>query len=549
MNDFAKKSGADSDDPWEDLAEQLFGTTPGKEHTAAQNTGGSGTAGGSKSSAQVPPFNELEAILTGEKPVPTAEPAKKKSLADLLFDEPEEEPAPVFEEEDEAPPPAKAKRTKRVAPAADLESSEPERTDLRSPQPKPATGSSPQDSYWDALANWNWDDSSGSSQSASPAAEETPPVEPEVSDRSPAPSRTQSGGRSHSGGRPQSGRGGESRGGDKGPRGRGRKDDRSAKGDRPRERPEEVREAPRAAREVEARDERPAPREVVKEDVAPIWDFDTPSHNRLLLLQWSVPRTTARKRTVTTKRRVTIRNRVVADAVAAVGPKTKRQVPRRLVRVPVPRRVPSRKKSMFRAATGMSRKKNFPTFPPPRPALPSRLVPKIGGAIARAAKGVAVPVSPNDARRKVASRKVAGDRAATIAVVILADPNLPRQRPLAKRPVLNVASDVVPVMSRALSPTTVPLVETSRPKWMWTTRRIPLAVGAVAIDAIAVAGRTPPVRKTGARPISNRSKTAWASTMKIPKMAPTAHLTKTKVPNRLSTSTMFQAGKRRSRTC
>ncbi len=276
MNDFAKKLGADSDDPWEDLAEQLFGTTPGKEHTAAQNTGGSGTAGGSKSSAQVPPFNELEAILTGEKPVPTAEPPKKKSLADLLFDEPEEEPAPVFEEdEDEAPPPVKAKRTKRVEPAADLESSEPERTDLRSPQPKPATGSSPQDSYWDALANWNWDDSSGSSQSASPAAEETQPVEPEVSDRSPAPSRPQSGGRSHSGGRSQSGRGGESRGGDKGPRGRGRKDDRSAKGDRPRERPEEVREAPRATRENEERDDRPAPREVVKEEVAPIWDFES----------------------------------------------------------------------------------------------------------------------------------------------------------------------------------------------------------------------------------------------------------------------------------
>jgi len=147
MNSTPRKSPGDADDPWEDLAEQLFGTTPGTEHTAGHDTPTrpvpdraetdrptaarenplGATAGESSASA---PRNALEALLFDDSDAAGDRPATAGSES-----APGGSPAPSFE-------------------AAD--------SSARTPQPKPATSSSPQDSYWDLLANWNWDDGDGS---------------------------------------------------------------------------------------------------------------------------------------------------------------------------------------------------------------------------------------------------------------------------------------------------------------------------------------------------------------------------------------------------
>ena len=174
------KKPSDSEDPWENLAEQLFGTTPGKEHTAANETR-SGEA------RKDPPRKESRPLETLLGEDDSAEQAKKKkSLAELLFDDESEETP-----DEGAPPgeePAAPVRAGGKKPLLDDDddSAEPDESGLELPTPKPATVS-PQDSYWDALANWSWDDGDASKSSGSaaepaselsePAAERTSPSE------------------------------------------------------------------------------------------------------------------------------------------------------------------------------------------------------------------------------------------------------------------------------------------------------------------------------------------------------------------------------------
>lgn len=126
MNNSGNKPDAGADDPWEDLAEELFGTTFGKEHTgpAADATTG------------------VESTGTSTTPV--------KRLDELLFAE---------ADDDSGPPRAPAGVDSDPSGRDDADvAAEPQ----TAPQPKPATAS-PQDSYWDALANWSWDETEGSS--------------------------------------------------------------------------------------------------------------------------------------------------------------------------------------------------------------------------------------------------------------------------------------------------------------------------------------------------------------------------------------------------
>ncbi|MSR59160.1 MAG: hypothetical protein EXS05_16215 [Planctomycetaceae bacterium] len=112
-----------NDDPWEQLAEDLFGLELGKEHSA-------GAAEASAAPVQArPPVAPPPA-----KPVP---------------------PPPAFEFETPKVAPAPRPHTPVTESAVSLPESTP------SGSPAPAAEPTPQDSYWDALANWNWDDGEG----------------------------------------------------------------------------------------------------------------------------------------------------------------------------------------------------------------------------------------------------------------------------------------------------------------------------------------------------------------------------------------------------
>ncbi|MFM8286930.1 MAG: hypothetical protein ACKOGA_09405, partial [Planctomycetaceae bacterium] len=104
MNSTPRQAGGDAEDPWEDLAEQLFGTTPGKEHTAGHDT-----PAGSSAERAAPERSHSERSHPERKPAErrpaerpsspsrdnplasivgeTAPPAPKKGLEALLFDD------------------------------------------------------------------------------------------------------------------------------------------------------------------------------------------------------------------------------------------------------------------------------------------------------------------------------------------------------------------------------------------------------------------------------------------------------------------------------
>src|SRR4029077_6132307 len=126
------------DDPWEQLAEDLFGLEYGKEHAAGEPGRSSVEPESSPAAEAVPPQSEAPAERGYESRAAAAEPPRFASEAippDVL----------TFGETDESADSAD------VTPADDDAVSE-----STGPHPAEATPSSPQDSYWDALANWNW---------------------------------------------------------------------------------------------------------------------------------------------------------------------------------------------------------------------------------------------------------------------------------------------------------------------------------------------------------------------------------------------------------
>ncbi|HTI52457.1 MAG TPA: hypothetical protein VL475_15945 [Planctomycetaceae bacterium] len=115
------KRPADSspDDPWEQLAEDLFGLEFGKEHAAT---------------------GAADAVTEAETVVPAPPMAESPVIREII----EETALPA------EPPAAREPESPQFAPA-DKVAEIPVR---------PATPSA-QDSYWDALANWKWDDNEG----------------------------------------------------------------------------------------------------------------------------------------------------------------------------------------------------------------------------------------------------------------------------------------------------------------------------------------------------------------------------------------------------
>lgn len=141
------------DDPWEQLAEDLFGLEYGKEH-----------AGSAPPPAPVPqPSREPAAVA----PPQVVYEARPEPLVERPAPEPQEvvsEAIADFEEDSAA----------TVEPA------------------RPATA---QDSYWDALANWTWDDGEGKGAEArttEPVSRE-PDTRPEPASRREPPARSEPG--------------------------------------------------------------------------------------------------------------------------------------------------------------------------------------------------------------------------------------------------------------------------------------------------------------------------------------------------------------------
>ncbi len=242
------KNTGDQGDPWEQLAEDLFGLEFGKEHgsrepsppIAAPPVAPPPAPAPAPQPVREPVHHERVAVTSAvenppqqsrQKPPRAVEP----ELSDLVFDESDsspavESPAATGTAHDSIPAPAAQPRPEptheAAAPPARSETSQPETS-----QPAAETVSA-QDSYWDALANWNWDESEGSAGKskavpAEPAAS-PPPTEETLGGREERPERH--------GRRPDRGDRGRGNGG-RGDGGRGgeRRDDRRERrgGDRP----------------------------------------------------------------------------------------------------------------------------------------------------------------------------------------------------------------------------------------------------------------------------------------------------------------------------
>lgn len=142
----SQKPSTDSSDPWEQLAEDLFGLEYGKEHASREPE---------------PPVTgraRVEASIAPDEPV---RPAEERV-------EPAEEP--VLEREPAGEPSAE------VEFAFDEAEESSESTESAPTEPTAGAAVSAQDSYWDALANWNWDESEGGKgkTSAAPRSERPP---------------------------------------------------------------------------------------------------------------------------------------------------------------------------------------------------------------------------------------------------------------------------------------------------------------------------------------------------------------------------------------
>jgi hypothetical protein len=134
-------SSGDGGDPWEQLAEDLFGLEYGKEHGSRES-----------SSPAIEPVAPVGALPQNVRDEEHREPVSVTSPAEPGPEHRLEEPSfaaePASDEPDASP--------------------EPESVDEQGVPSQPATAeaASPQDSYWDALANWNWDESDGAGSKA-----------------------------------------------------------------------------------------------------------------------------------------------------------------------------------------------------------------------------------------------------------------------------------------------------------------------------------------------------------------------------------------------
>ena len=157
-NDKNTPVAANDDDPWESLAEDLFGMPFGKEHSASENVASAAeSAAADRQQAREPspqaaaPADDtwgLEPASEESDTASAAAPVEPQASTDAGFDNDLDQDEPDSPPAVEAPP---------------AESFEDRATE---PQGRKSTASAG-DSYWDALAAWSWDDSGRSAPPSS----------------------------------------------------------------------------------------------------------------------------------------------------------------------------------------------------------------------------------------------------------------------------------------------------------------------------------------------------------------------------------------------
>jgi len=137
-------SAPNEDDPWEQLADQ-FGLESGKEKEYASREP-------SPSAPEPAPLSEAESESPSSRSRREVPYQAESSVEEppRFASEAVESPEPEFGESAESPDSGSRGISEDVTPAID-----------GGLEPAAATPTSPQDSYWDALANWNWDESEG----------------------------------------------------------------------------------------------------------------------------------------------------------------------------------------------------------------------------------------------------------------------------------------------------------------------------------------------------------------------------------------------------
>jgi hypothetical protein len=133
-------SSPNEDDPWEQLADQ-FGLDSGKEYASRE---------------PAPPAE------SGSLPVEESEAQSSRSRREVPLESevPVDEP-PRFASEAVEPPETEFGEADSRGPDSEGVTDEATASSDGGLEPAAATPTSPQDSYWDALANWNWNESEG----------------------------------------------------------------------------------------------------------------------------------------------------------------------------------------------------------------------------------------------------------------------------------------------------------------------------------------------------------------------------------------------------
>jgi len=167
-------NSADNDDSWEELAESLFGTAYGKEHSTSA---GFTDEPAPPVEAPRPPAAEQASPAPTPAPAVPPPPDEEEETAEVVISE-------VVETEIEV-------QQMVLEDAGDALEAESERDEPRTATPAEKTA--PSDTYWDALANWSWDDAGSGSRERAPRS----------GDRGGRPERSE-----RSGGRPPRGGGG-----------------------------------------------------------------------------------------------------------------------------------------------------------------------------------------------------------------------------------------------------------------------------------------------------------------------------------------------------
>lgn len=150
-NDMNTASRPGDDDPWQDLAEELFGVEVGKEHKTEESMeSASAEPPRAAPPAPPPPVREPEPVFAHREPEPFFGDEDDDGVEDDEFESEPEVTAELVSEDDAEDEVDEAMQPASAAP-------------------------DPGDKFWDALADWSWDESSERAARSSESQQERKP--------------------------------------------------------------------------------------------------------------------------------------------------------------------------------------------------------------------------------------------------------------------------------------------------------------------------------------------------------------------------------------